>query len=329
VKELRFCWWNVCDYVEYVAEEDKRPNRGPTSEAAYDEKSRRVIAAFDAMYGPLAPELLGLCELTPAAARRLQAVRFPNHELVLSAPDQPTRYQIAVLHRTGAPFAKRLQYVAGDVPRTTRPMTVIDFVSPGVEIEFVFCHWTAFDDTQSAEYRRRLADALRTGLHQFLNPAPQVATARHVVVVGDLNAEPFDPIFDSTLSARRYRSHATQREHWSDADVRRVRLYNCAWRFLGEQSAHTGSAPLPAPAGTYYRRVEGNPRASGWHAFDQILVSGGLLEDRPPYLDESRLSVRGDVGNLHNGTPRKFEMSDGGAVGLSDHLPLTGRIVLA
>ena len=130
MNELRFCWWNVCDYAEYVAEEDKRPNRGPTSEAAYDEKSRRVIAAFDAMYGPLAPELLGLCELTPAAARRLQAVRFPNHELVLSAPDQPTRYQIAVLHRTGVPFARRLQYVAGDVPRTTRPMTVIDFRLP-------------------------------------------------------------------------------------------------------------------------------------------------------------------------------------------------------
>lgn len=330
MNELRFCWWNVCDYAEFVSDVEKRPERGPESEAEYDEKTRRLVAAFDAMYGPDVPELVSVCELTPAAARRLQVSRFPDHDLILSAADRPKQYQIAMFSRRGVPLVPKLQFVADGVPRTTRPMLVIDFAHPAFELRFVFCHWTAFDEPQSAEYRGRLADALRVGLHAFLHPNPAAPGSRHAVVVGDLNAEPFDPLFEAKLSARRYRRHATQRDHWTDRDVRRVRLYNCGWRFLGERSSHGVPSPAPSAAGTYFRHADGSPQASGWHTFDHVLVTGGLLGDRPPFLDESRLSVRSDAGNLVEGEPRKFAPSAGGsATGLSDHLPLTGVLVLA
>jgi hypothetical protein len=101
-----------------------------------------------------------------------------------------------------------------------------------------------------------------------------------------------------------------------------VRLYNAAWRYLGEQVAYSGGAPTPGVAGTYYNRT------LGWRTFDHLIVSGGLLSAPPPYLDEANTQVAATAAmRAPDGMPRPFEAA--GAPGISDHLPITGRIILS
>ena len=93
--------------------------------------------------------------------------------------------------------------------------------------------------------------------------------------------------------------------------------------------AHPATEPGREVAGTYYWR-EGRT----WHTFDHVLVSGGLLGEKPPYLDERAIRVACTLVEYpeaflgRDGLPHKFEWNDGSPVGLSDHLPVVGRIVL-
>ena len=120
------------------------------------------------------------------------------------------------------------------------------------------------------------------------------------------------------------RDRSRQKPHHSDVDVSRLRLYNCSWRHLGEGHPHSLDV-ASGHAGTYYQAS-----THMWRTFDQVMVTGGLLSEKPPLLDESQLFVRTDTGNLTTqGKPTKFEFVNGVASGISDHLPITGRIILS
>jgi hypothetical protein len=130
-------------------------------------------------------------------------------------------------------------------------------------------------------------------------------------------------IFNRKLIGRRDRESSHTR-HWRDAEVRRVRLYNASWRYLGEQLPH-GLAPAPSnpgAAGTFFR----DPH--NWRTFDHVLVSCGLLGASPPYLDEARTRVTPLRIMLdENGLPRPFDPATGR--GISNHLPIVGHLVLS
>lgn len=100
----------------------------------------------------------------------------------------------------------------------------------------------------------------------------------------------------------------------------RTRLYGCGWRLLGEEFPHATAGEVARRVGTCYSET-----LCEWRTYDHVLVTGGLLTEREPFLDETALLIRSDVGNLVEGKPAKFAF----AGGLSDHYPLTGRIALA
>jgi hypothetical protein len=159
--------------------------------------------------------------------------------------------------------------------------------------------------------------------YEFLNSPRRRTTVPHVVIIGDLNTEPFNDIFRGRLHASRDRDYSRQRSHSSDRDVRRIRFYNASWRLLGERHPHGPSTSSDHWAGTYY-----NAKDRAWHTYDQMLVTGGLLGANPPYLEEGSFGITLLPGCLGaNGKPEAFTWSNGVASGLSDHLPLTGRIV--
>jgi hypothetical protein len=126
------------------------------------------------------------------------------------------------------------------------------------------------------------------------------------------------------LFATRDRESARDPLHYQDHAVGRVWLFNCSWRFVGERFPHIGGLVRGETAGTYYWDDD-----KTWHTFDHIIVNGSLLSDALPFLDEE--SVRVVVHPLllnAEGKPTKFSWANGAATGLSDHLPLVGRIVL-
>ena len=107
--------------------------------------------------------------------------------------------------------------------------------------------------------------------------------------------------------------------------MKRVRLYNCAWRWLGESGPHLGTTPAGEVAGTYFWKEN-----NCWRTLDHVLVNGTLLTDQVPYLDESQLGVvTGPFLQGVQGRPQRFQWNNGKPTGVSDHLPIRGRIVLA
>jgi len=323
---VTFAWWNLHDFAHYDAGRCSDP-RWPKEHANYEAKKARILLAFQEVFGKKPPELFAVCEITREAAEDLAAC-LPASFSVAVSPRYPhdDGFQVAVFYRPGlgfSPEAPLFPTEEEDVAEGTRPMLPVHLTVHGHVIRFIACHWTAFDTGTSRLARERLADVLRRDIHAFLEPeVPNAGLARHVVVLGDLNEEPMSAVFEHRLIGRRDRESSHDR-HWRDAQVRRVRLYNAAWRYLGEQVAH-GPAKRGAigAAGTYFK----DPY--DWRTFDHIFVSCGLLGATPPYFDEAQTGVVSTPIMVdEDGLPKPFK--PGGTRGVSDHLPIVGRLVIS
>ena len=325
LRRLTFAWWNLHNFAHYDASQ-RVVARRPKQLADYEAKRDRVLVACHEFLGGDFPDLLAVCEISREAAQDLVA-RFPPGFDVAVAPAYPHEddFQVAVFFRTGVGLMPELPLIpseTGDVTRETRPMVPVHLTLPGHLIRFVACHWTGLDKDSSRTARARLADFLRRDTYDFLYPeAPKPGTARHVVVVGDLNEEPMSDLFKSNLEGRRDR-RSCREPHWRDAGVRRVRLYNLAWRYLGEQVPHGVRRPMTSgPAGTWYDEEQ------GWRTLDHVLASGGLFGGDPPYLDEENTRIISTpLLEDSYGLPRPFE--PGSSRGVSDHLPVIGQLIL-
>jgi endonuclease/exonuclease/phosphatase family metal-dependent hydrolase len=323
-RHLTFAWWNLHNFAHYDASRSS-DSRWPKRTADYETKIVRLFTAFKELFPTDYPDLLAVCEITRKAADDLVA-RMPTNFRVYVPPVYPhdDGFQVAIFFRSGMGFSPEPPLIPTDredVAEGTRPMLPVHFIQQGHVIRFIACHWTAFDTSRVA--RERLADVLRRDTHAFLEPeVPKPGLARHAVVLGDLNEEPMSPIFEERLIGRRDRLSSHTR-HWRDEQARRIRLYNTSWRFLGEQVAHGTPAPhAGGAAGTFFQ----DPH--NWRTFDHVFVSSGLLGTSPPYLDEAHTKVVATPIMVdEDGLPRPFE--PGRPRGVSDHLPIVGRLVLS
>jgi hypothetical protein len=274
-------------------------------------------------------DFIGLAEVTRPAAVALRDAVFPgfaveslDHGLDLSANGP---FQVAVIFDQAHDSPTPDLLIPEDVPRTTRPMLTLDYRWAAHRLRIYLCHWTSrIGGEQSERVRRDLAQQLRTDAYRFLHDPDAAAERRHVAVLGDLNEEPFDGLLETELFASRDRHRAQALAHHTDADVKRVRFYNASWRLLGERVPHPGPAGAPHAAGTFFLREQ-----QTWFTFDQILVTGSLLSDEPPYLDEASLAVAsGPMFGGAAGRPAPFAYNEGQSEGASDHLPVYGRFVI-
>ncbi|HET6250382.1 MAG TPA: endonuclease/exonuclease/phosphatase family protein [Tepidisphaeraceae bacterium] len=322
-RPLRFLWWNVQDLAHFTPRMQaiERWPKSPDEYAAKLARVSEVIRSSSEKNGT--PELVALAEVTLEAAADLKRTLFPEHRLLSldSVPDNPD-FHVAVLFPNDSAFQEVAPFVAFDVPETTRPMAVLDYVKNGEQIRFISAHWTAPFNTAGERYQEELATQLRGYIHDFVH-SENTGNSRHVVLMGDFNAEPFQ-VLQHHFGATRSRARARSRRHYSDKAVRRIRLYNCGWRLLGENLPHSPDAHARSVAGTAYWQ-----RENTWHTWDQILVSGTLLTSKRPYLSEDSVKVIAD-GILLNeeGLPQKFAWNDGNPIGVSDHLPTIGTIML-
>ncbi len=321
---LRFLWWNVQDFYHFVSSKS-RLKRWPKTGAQYAAKSARVDSVFKACvskYGAL--DVIALGEITRIAATELRDRLFPQHRLhsldnVAGNPDA----HVAFLYPPTLEFNEAGLFAATSVPRTTRPMALLDFTNSGRRIRFIAAHWTARFDENSDQYQEQLAQQLRGHIYDFIYPTHK-PVGRNVVILGDLNAEPFSKVMRRDFASTRSRVRTQLRSHPTDKDVKRLHLYDCAWRLLGETNAHDHDTGPGGVAGTYYWKKKGT-----WHTLDHVIVSGGLLTNAMPYLCETSIEV------FHNeelvdteGHPSAFEWIDDKASGLSDHLPVVGSLVV-
>jgi hypothetical protein len=324
--KLHFIWWNLCNFAHFDATKSAL-DRWPDQSSHYEEKRDRILGVIKSLNKPAYPDLIALCEITRLAAEDLVG-KLSNFSLVMaSAYPGEDEFQVAILYREGLGLTPELPLLPGDtedVTPGTRPMVTLHLTLPGHVIRFVACHWTSMAKKTSTAARSRLANCLRRNTYEFLNPEVRTSgTMRHVVILGDLNEEPMAELFSSDLVGWRERRWC-RNPHQADVPVKRVRLYNLAWRYLGEQAPHGEGQPITGgAAGTWYDK-DGE---DGWRTMDHILVSGGLLGEKPPYIDEGRTQVVSmPVFQDKQGLPRPYV--PGKSYGVSDHLPLVGQIVL-
>lgn len=319
---LGFFWWNLNSFAHYD------PSRAgevqwPSVPDAYATKCGLVDRALAVLFAESPPDLLAFAEVTCKAVLGLRDRIFPGYE-VYSLDDLPRpELQVAFLYRKSPRFEEQPKVVVPRLPRGTRAMAALDFCPPGHRIRFYACHWTARFGDDSTHHRSDLAHYLNGEIYRFLREPSDAEEVRHVVVLGDLNEEPYG-LPEQRLHASRDRARARRRDHYQDRSMERAHLYNCSWRLLGERLPHSGPASPRDAAGTYYWQ-----RKRTWHTFDHVIVSGGLLTDSPPYLDEAGVEVvAGPAVWGTDGKPLKFEWNNGRPRGLSDHLPIRGRIIL-
>lgn len=324
LRPLRCLWWNVQDFAHYELPKRRLP-RWPKSLKAYEEKKSRIRAVLHAaitQYGGI--DVVALCELTNVAATELRDAALPDFR-VLSLDNIPGNpdFHVAFLYPSNLEYERAGLFAAVGVPPSTRPMGLLDFYTDGHRIRFIAAHWTAQFDENSEMYQEHLATQLRGHIYDFLFEGGE-ARNRHVVVLGDLNAEPFHKVMRRDLSTTRSRARVTGQIRGADKAMQRLHLYDCGWRMLGESAPHDSLGQTRSVAGTYYLR-----KKRTWHTFDHMIVSGGLLKGEPPFLLESALEVFSDGLLLDpNGLPQKFSWNDGKATGISDHLPIVGTIMV-
>ena len=190
-------------------------------------------------------------------------------------------------------------------------------------------------------------DAKRRELARWLWHSVRAAPEAHVVAVGDFNVEPFDAALTATaplaasvveacpsaialehpeIAANRSGHEfgpplTTRQAAAAPARPGQLPLFNPTWRLMNPVagSEADGRSTLTPPPGSFYY-----PDTHTWHAFDQLLVSGAVLQDGPLRLDER---------SVHYATPASPDDSGGALLWnadqpdarLSKHFPLLAR----
>lgn len=234
---LRFIWWNVQDFAHFDISR-VHEKRWPKSKEEYAEKAERVQTVLRMLSREDLPHLVALGEITHEAAGELRDALFPTFAVhTFSSLYLESGFRIAVLYDRSVGFGNEDFTVASNLPNSTRPMVVLDYRSNSHAIRFYFCHWTGRLDKSSKKWRRETAAHLNREIYTFLHPEALVKESRHAVVLGDLNEEPYG-MLETWLYASRNRAPSRAREHYTDKGIRRIKLYNCAWRLLGEHYPH-------------------------------------------------------------------------------------------
>ena len=322
-----FLWWNLQNFAHFDVRKVDDP-RWPKSTPEYEEKLRRIERVVTNLSTKRLPDLLAFAEITEEAANGLRGRFCPSYKVYSIALSDKLDLNIALIYNPTIGFGEEELLTFSNVPGSTRPMAILNFRSGRNLIRFYVGHWTARFSEGSDQWRQRSAFALSDAVYGFLFPDVLVREARHVVVLGDFNEEPYG-LLEESLFAHRDRARAKYPLHYTDKSIKRAHLYNCAWKLLGEQSFH----PLPSlgrsVAGSYYWREK-----KAWRTFDQILVSGSLLTSEVPFLDESSIQLVSSRDILPDnflatdGLPQAFEWNHGTPSGISDHLPLFGRLII-
>jgi endonuclease/exonuclease/phosphatase family metal-dependent hydrolase len=322
---LNIVWWNAYNFFHFDSA-FKNTDRWPKTSYEYGIKCDLVDAALSELQSIVGDiDILCLCEISKISAEQLRDRLFPGFRVISLdvAVDKPT-LQVAIIHRESSNLVELLERPfirAQRAPKTTRPMAVLEIRVGAKRIQIICCHWTArIKEEDSEDVRYECAHTLGSYCYDFVKDSAN----NNVVIIGDLNEEPFERSLRA-LHAHRYRSRSLSKSHHTDEPVKRLHLYNLSWRHLGEQHPHKHSiksSKILGCAGTYYRSERRE-----WHSFDQVIVSGGLLSNSKPFLDESDVLVVSSGKFLKNGFPEKFSVNDSNVgLGLSDHLPLYVKV---
>ena len=180
----------------------------------------------------------------------------------------------------------------------TRGFLTVGGLFAGERVHFIVNHWPSrFADSPA---RERAGDYVRAITDSIIARYP----GSSVIIMGDLNDDP-----DDKSLARHLQAHKNREECTTDAD-----LYNPWWKTLRDDGVGT-------------LKYDGK-----WNLFDQIIVSGHLVDGDRSHLQYLRneIFVRDYLlqqEGKYKGSPLRTHASGVWLNGYSDHLPTTIYLV--
>ena len=318
-------WWNVNHTFHW--KEDNPGGLSPKElQLMYEAKLERIVNIVEAEIVTSQPMIIGFCEMTPMVAEDIRDRLFPDYQ-VYSSVTQLNHHSTGTRICVIVPKDDRVEWdieIAPGVQRKGASVPHVTVPLRGDEVRIFFTHFPSDQDEVGAVDRGRISDHLNKCAFEYLNTSKLDFVARHTVMVGDFNAEPFETSMRVNMNANRSRKESMIRHHNYEKS-NRTRLYNLSWRKLGEQHPFPESDKLnePSVSGTYFLQKE-----SRWITIDQVIASSSLVTGNPPCIRENSFVIIANKDLLDKqGRPRKFSWSSGNPKGqVSDHLPIRFEI---
>jgi endonuclease/exonuclease/phosphatase family metal-dependent hydrolase len=306
-QDIVFAFWNCENFFD-----DKDDKRTGPADRDYDPwfaknpnmlhlKLDKMTEAILSLNSGRGPDILGMCEVESIrAAQLLQAAlnakiadpRLHYQNLVMKEMNSGRHIAPAVLTRL--PVDTSRTKVIGSRQRIIE----CHLMAGSKELIVIVAHWTSRlqdGDRQRMDYADKIYGACNA---IFINN-PKA----DIIMCGDLNDDPNDASIIKGL-------RATANPNEALASTGGLRLFN----LMGNWTAASGGS-------IFYQ---------GWHQFDQILVSPGMLDNQGWSVDPSSVRVANHLTKPNDANRRPWRFGgekETGPRGYSDHFPVSVRLI--
>lgn len=345
--EIKIAFWNLQNLFDTTASEiaadlEFTSDHG-WDEEAFEKKTTNLATIIRAMHNGNGPDLLGICEIEnrAVATALLDKIGRPDYKLAhVESPDirgidVSLIYAKNVFTLAGKPKGHLVHF---RYPTRDIFQVMLRVMASNAELHVLVNHWPSRKHGQYeseparitvAEHCGRLVDEILKFSRSDFLALPDTATSltllkerwnRNVLVMGDLNDEPFNRSILDYLRASRDRDHleeeitpARNKKLPAAATYlkKRAYLFNCMWPLLGQ-----------ADVGTYSFSSATNTML----LLDQFIISRGLLyglQGLKMDLESVRIMMP-DQMTSPRGRPIPFDKKT--KKGVSDHFPIEAVI---
>ncbi len=271
-------------------------------------------------------DLLGVCEVENK--RVLQdlveqpALQSRNYQIIHFESPDLRGIDLGLLHDSklqviGEPHLHPIDL--GPEERPTRGVLEVTLQIDDQPLTVLVNHWPSrYGGVEASNPRRAKAAAVVRSLADAQMQMAAVAEREaDVLIMGDLNDDPFSPSVRDHLKAVRERrtvAHPYNRLT-TNAKQKAPKLYNPSWSFFAQ-----------ADHGTYYYWNEWT-----WNVFDQVIVSPGLIDGEGLQYVEGSLRVHAPTflrdTDKNANRPARFRKFKGvWEEGYSDHFAVRGEL---
>lgn len=313
---LVYAFWNV----ENLFDADDDPaNAGddeylPAREWTADRYARK-LDHLSSVIAAIGPHVIGFAEVEN---RRVlddlcQTEKLRGLGLQVAHIDSPDKrgIDVALAYRAplvlAGPDAIRLHEIDPGENSPTRGVLEVELAMHGQPLFVLVNHWPSRGGDRDGAFRAVAAAKVREVVDRITADEEAAGRDADVLIVGDLNDDPWDASVLRSLGAVRSRNAVLNRQ-------KPRQLYNLSWGMLAEPDV-----------GTLYYNPEWN-----WNVFDQAIVSRGMLDPAGFQVVEGSLTIYApDELRDQYRRPRWFRRSRGGewSEGYSDHFAIHGRLL--
>lgn len=293
--QLTLGWWNT----------GLSPTKSRNRATVREREAAAVVVRL--LLGVVKVDFLALGEVSEEDVHEMQKLLTTTlgDFVILQTQEKAgrSRFDTSLIHHKRLSVTKRESVVRRKLERTTRVAQRLDIALPsGEELYTYVSHWPSRGTLGAWEPERMmLGTVLRESIDMAFDGRPDAP----LVLVGDFNDEPFDPVMDGAILSSRDRALVSKTPRL---------LYNPFWRHMSCYE-HTDGDHQFTDRGTYFHA---GGQMTRWRTFDQMMFSASLITGTSGWLLDEHATRVVDVPDLAILLEEKSNVFD--------HMPIVGRL---